>query len=134
LTPTGALHNSTADKGPLFGVRDWFIADCDRCGKHTRVTPFEASNDWREHGEETGTRCVMCLWVMQRIFKWREWRPEDSKLFIGHPAILDARGVAVRPGYQVADLARLGAEPSVNMVRPGTGKISLPPPPGSHAR
>jgi hypothetical protein len=130
---TGELHNSDFDRGPLFGVRDWFIADCDRCGKHTRVTAFESSNGWRSAGEETGTRCVMCLWVMQRVFKWREWRPEDSKLFIGRPAILDARGVPVRPGYQIGagtGQVQPASDRPVSLIQPGTGKISVP----RHAR
>lgn len=108
----GRVHNAKYDQGPLHGIHDYFLGDCDRCGKRVYVTEFTASHEWRERGEESGTRCAMCIWAMKKIFTWREWRPEDSPLFIGHrPAILDVRGVPLTPGYR---------------IERGTGKVSLP--------
>lgn len=98
----GELHNQECKTGPLSGLRDIFLGVCQRCKKRTYVASVDLltpGTQDKEKSKKTEQRCAFCVWRFVGKFAYRERRPEDSPLFIGHrPVILDARGVPFRQG------------------------------------
>ena len=79
----------------------YFMGDCARCKRHTRVYESRlvdreelkaAGGRIKEADEPVRARCAFCIWKMVSRFAFKMWTPEDSKCYVEHAPLFGPDG------------------------------------------